>query len=898
MAGISLSKLVLNLLLIAFILLNHQYVLQQIEVEAEITLNATGQCVISPNTSGDNATTIHSTSTDTCSVRVTTTPNSAALIQVAETFSDNEVLYIERQSAATWDCPNRIIQIYGHGEPCSTALTDESFELNFQGSVSIQIREIQAPRTDQPVCGLYSMGREDSETNEPLPTCLMYEYSDIIPCDWNEKKGQCSFDFPPECNTTLGFRQVILHCLDLNQDHHVLIDYPDLLDIKDLYLKESNSIEIDVDAFKGMANLDKLRLHFNHINSLPVGIFDGLNKLTFLNLRENQLLDIPVDLFSDLHNLETLLLQWNELTQLDVNIFNNLKQLKDLKLYQNHLKEIKTGLFDGVPSLINLDLSENRLVALAGDVFRGLHNLTILLLNNNLLTSLGKGIFHNMPALSKLSLSTNMLTYLSPNLFNETQLLTYLDISYNMLHDIPTIVHLSNLNHLYLEGNSLHRINKEDFSHLHKPVEVIASQPEICECYTPSEVDCSATNPRSHYLTCERLLSDKVLSIFMWVIGINALAVNLFVLIWRRKYSAKNMIQSLLLRNLAWSDFLMGIYMIVIATADVHFGNSFPLLSETWRTGYICRFAGALCIISSEASVLFITLISMNRFISIKYPQISLKSNKKSVIALLLFTWIFALAAGLIPSMLDGINDKFYDNSHVCIGIPLTLLQVHNTTSFEKEIKFEKHFQFDVTIVKTQLIGQENGMYFSAAIFLGLNSLCFITTLACYMGLLQVVFKYTKWGGNMASLDDEMKTQLRLTAKVIGIVATDFLCWSPIIALGILVQTRVITLPPSVYAWSVTVVLPLNSAINPYLYTIADIVYRPRKSTGTLELGSMTLGSNAELVPTDQPQVTPASMQYMIVQKPEKLPSTNNIIVDGESGDVYTRNASTSLNKD
>ena len=74
-----------------------------------------------------------------------------------------------------------------------------------------------------------------------------------------------------------------------------------------------------------------------------------------------------------------------------------------------------------------------------------------------------------------------------------------------------------------------------------------------------------------------------------------------------------------------------------------------------------------------------------------------------------------------------------------------------------------------------------------------------------------------------------MQQQIKLTTKVTAIVATDFCCWFPVIILGILVQLRVITLPPSVYAWCVTFVLPINSAINPYLYTITEIVSEKRK---------------------------------------------------------------------
>ena len=47
--------------------------------------------------------------------------------------------------------------------------------------------------------------------------------------------------------------------------------------------------------------------------------------------------------------------------------------------------------------------------------------------------------------------------------------------------------------------------------------------------------------------------------------------------------------------------------------------------------------------------------------------------------------------------------------------------------------------------------------------------------------------------------------------------------------LGILVQLGAFDLPPSVFAWSVTVILPINSAINPYLYTIVAVVNNWRK---------------------------------------------------------------------
>ena len=91
--------------------------------------------------------------------------------------------------------------------------------------------------------------------------------------------------------------------------------------------------------------------------------------------------------------------------------------------------------------------------------------------------------------------------------------------------------------------------------------------------------------------------------------------------------------------------------------------------------------------------------------------------------------------------------------------------------------------------------------------------------------LYDVFLKISKRTGR----NPDEKEQMRLTLKVAAIVLTDFVCWFPIILLGILVQAGVLTLPASVFAWCVTFVLPINSAINPYLYTIGGVASRRLK---------------------------------------------------------------------
>ena len=178
-------------------------------------------------------------------------------------------------------------------------------------------------------------------------------------------------------------------------------------------------------------------------------------------------------------------------------------------------------------------------------------------------------------------------------------------MSFNRLQEIPNMKQLARLKDLNIRGNPLLQMKE-----LKVPSVALleVSQHEICQCFVPTymtNITCSASDPRSPYLTCNRLLADRALVAMMWLIGLNAIGGNIFVLVWKQKHGQKNKVQDLLLSNLALSDLVMGIYMLIIACADVYFGIEFPMYSESWRSGITCRIAGGLSILSSKAFCLF-----------------------------------------------------------------------------------------------------------------------------------------------------------------------------------------------------------------------------------------------------------------------------------------------------
>ena len=84
----------------------------------------------------------------------------------------------------------------------------------------------------------------------------------------------------------------------------------------------------------------------------------------------------------------------------------------------------------------------------------------------------------------------------------------------------------------------------------------------------------------------------------------------------------------------------------------------------------------------------------------------------------------------------------------------------------------------------TKSLGITHGLYFSSVVFLGLNLLCYLIIFTCYVEIVRAVFKSSK----RTNLSKEVRDEVRMTAKVAAIVATDFCCWFPIILMGILVQ--------------------------------------------------------------------------------------------------------------
>ena len=279
----------------------------------------------------------------------------------------------------------------------------------------------------------------------------------------------------------------------------------------------------------------------------------------------------------------------------------------------------------------------------------------------------------------------------------------------------------------------------------------------------------------------------------MWILGLSAIFGNGFVIFWRvrpkqgSKLRKKNQVQSLLVWNLAIADGFMGIYMIIIASADMYYRGVYVAYADTWQRSYVCKFAGFLSVLSSEASVFFMTVISIDRFLSIAMPFSHVNLTSKSSKVTVLIVWSVAVLLSIMPMLVRSyFGDEFYGRSSVCLALPLT----------------------------TQ---RPPGWEYSIALFLGVNLLAFLIIFICYAGIYIAVKLSAK---NSQRSGKNQAEQIEFALRMAFLVGTDFVCWMPIIIIGILSLTRAVEIPPIVYVWIAVFVLPINSSLNPYMFTI------------------------------------------------------------------------------
>ncbi|KAK3850359.1 hypothetical protein Pcinc_042933 [Petrolisthes cinctipes] len=427
-------------------------------------------------------------------------------------------------------------------------------------------------------------------------------------------------------------------------------------------------------------------------------------------------------------------------------------------------------------------------------MFQGLTSLFNLYVERNLMVSLERDLFIETPQLQFLYLGTNHIKTVAPGTFTTLPSLHLLTLQYNGLRDIEmgTFSELVSVESMNLEGNRLQDMPQtEVFEDMISLEYIYFDEFQLCSLALHVRV----CEPKGDGISSvEHLLDSLVLRISVWVMGVLACVGNLLVLVGRLVVKEPNRVHSFYIKNLSLSDFLMGVYLFVIASHDAYFRGAYIRHEYTWRRSWQCNLCGFLSTLSSEASVLTLTTITLDRYFSIVHPLTLKERTLRIAIVVMSMTWTLAATLAFLP--LTGINyygDNFYGSNGMCLP-----LHIHDPYA-----KAWEH---------------------SALIFLGLNLIAFVFIAYAYCRMIVAIRE------SQMSLRSTQEKQDRILVKRFAfIVGTDFLCWMPVIIIKVVALGGVV-IDRTLYAWLAVFVLPVNSALNPILYTLATKIFKQQVS--------------------------------------------------------------------
>uniref|UniRef100_A0A8D0F5N4 G-protein coupled receptors family 1 profile domain-containing protein n=1 Tax=Strix occidentalis caurina TaxID=311401 RepID=A0A8D0F5N4_STROC len=291
----------------------------------------------------------------------------------------------------------------------------------------------------------------------------------------------------------------------------------------------------------------------------------------------------------------------------------------------------------------------------------------------------------------------------------------------------------------------------------------------------------------------ENLLANVILRVFVWVIACLTCFGNLVVICLRSLLVAENSQHAMAIKSLCCADGLMGIYLFVIGAFDLKFAGEYNKHARGWMGSLPCQLVGGLATLSSEVSVLLLTYMTLEKYFSVVFPFSHHRAGKKQTVSVLVAIWLLGFSLSIVPLWCKETFGNYYGRNGVCFPL------------------------------QSDLGERASARGYSATIYLGLNLAAFITIVFAYSGM----FYSIHITASKTAERGVCSREVTIAKRFFFIVFTDALCWIPIFLLKLLSLLQV-KIPGTVTSWVVIFILPINSALNPLLYTLTTASFQEK----------------------------------------------------------------------
>ena len=467
-------------------------------------------------------------------------------------------------------------------------------------------------------------------------------------------------------------------------------------------------------------------------------------------------------------NLQHLDLSHNAITFINMQSFSFLRNLKALSLSANPLWEVS-----------NTNLSYADLVIL-----------------NSRLALYGVEVESvSRPKLQKLDLShTHLQIFSTHDCFQQ---LLYLNISWGRLHTISKegFKGSPKMKFLDLRGSPIKHFPFTVLKTLGSLQSVYSDNPVLCcDKMLPTNFDSDSCHTKADlFASCEDLLKTGVFRAFLWIFSTLSFVGNLSSFIGRIVLSGSQGSFHIFVTALTVADFCMGVYLAIIGTADLTYRGEYLWHADKWKNSMSCQLAGFLSLMSTEVSAFIICLITLDRFLVLCFPFSTVHFSRRSALVACVSVWMVGVLLAALPLLPNTSHWQFYQQTGICVPLP-----------FVSNEKFGGHS-------------------YSLGVMIVFNFVLFVL-----IALGQAVIYWAVQRNSMSSSRSAGAKDIVVAVRLTTVVMSDFLCWFPVGFLGLLASAG-IPIPPDENVGIAIFVLPINSALNPFLYTINILMEKRRK---------------------------------------------------------------------
>ena len=365
------------------------------------------------------------------------------------------------------------------------------------------------------------------------------------------------------------------------------------------------------------------------------------------------------------------------------------------------------------------------------------------------------------------------------------------------------------------------------------------------------ENNCIEKENKALFSSDTEMIAEPGIKAAFWIMGLIVLLGNAFVVFDTARFLRKQTVldikifQRVIILNISIADFIMGMYLITIAVFSQKFSGIYGSVDGEWRSSLRCSIIGSLSVISSEASCFFMVVLTAFRLINVFNPIALQTSSILPWKLILVATWLLSLCLSVIPIVgvapsyfvhSISFSSKFYQNGSIEVAqfkkFMCRYAILSNTTVKDYGNDLESIEMFLENNLPESLPVRMFGYYGETSVcmprlyvasgkpsweytlsLITVNLFCFVFIAVGYLKIYQ---RAKKSSVKVRSNRSEQQAA-RLQKRIARIIATDFCCWIPICVMA---YVRLgVDFSNIVYQISAAFLLPINSALNPLLFS-------------------------------------------------------------------------------